>query len=51
MRQRNYQDARYSYDTVLQLMQNLTPGDTQNEAIQKKLILLRTWLEAVGQKY
>ena len=49
MRQRNSQNARCAYDTVLQLMQKVTLDDAQNEAIRKKLTLLRIRLEAVGQ--
>ena len=50
-RQRNYQNARIAYDSVLQLMQKVTLDNAQNEAIRKKLTLLRTRLEAVGQKF
>jgi hypothetical protein len=50
-RQRNCQNARRAYDTVLQLMQKATLNDAQNKAIRKKLALLRIRLEAVGQKF
>ena len=50
-RQRNFQNARTAYDSILQLMQKVTLDDAQNEAIRKKLTLVRTRLEAVGQKF
>ena len=50
-RQRNFENARYAYDSILRLMQKVTLDDAQNEAIRKKLTLVRTRLEAVGQKF
>ena len=49
MRQRNAQNARCAYDTVVQLMQRIPLDDVQKKQIRKKLTLLRTRLEAVGQ--
>ena len=48
IRQRNYQNARDACDTVFQLIQKVTLDDAQKKEIRKKLILLRTWLAAVG---
>ena len=49
LRQRNIQNARNAYDTVLQSMQNVTLDDAQNKTIRKKLTVLRNRLQAVGQ--
>ena len=50
-RQRNFQNARNAYDAVLSLMEKSTLDDAQKEALRAKLILLKTRLEAVGQKF
>ncbi len=44
---RNYCNARTAYDTVLHLLEKLTPDAEQRKVIDAKLALLKTRLRAV----
>jgi hypothetical protein len=48
-RQRNRNNARKAYDTVLRLLETLKPDAGQRRAIDAKLVLLKTRLQAVGE--
>jgi hypothetical protein len=50
-RYRNFENARRACDTVIQLMQGIPLNIEQSESIQEKLTLLRSRLEAAGQKF
>ncbi len=45
---RNYENARTAHDTVVRLLERLTPNAKQRRAIDAKLALLKTRLQAVG---
>jgi hypothetical protein len=47
---RNYHNARKAYDTVLHLLETLTPDAGQRQEINAKLAVLKTRLEAAGQE-
>jgi len=48
---RNRTNARTAYDTVLRLLEKLTPNADQSQAIDAKLASLKTRLQAVGQQF
>jgi hypothetical protein len=48
---RNHINTRKAYDTVLGLLEKLTPDAEQWQIIDAKLALLKTRLEAVGQQF
>jgi hypothetical protein len=48
---RNYTNARTAYDTVLRLLEKLTPSADERQAIDAKLASLKTRLQAVGQQF
>jgi hypothetical protein len=48
---RNHTNARTAYDTVLHLLEKLTPNAEQRRAIDAKLLILKTRLQAVGQQF
>jgi hypothetical protein len=48
---RNHSKARTAYDTVLRLLEKLSPSDPEQQAIEEKLTILKTRLQAVGQKF
>ncbi len=45
---RNYENARTAHDTVVRLLERLTPNAKQRRAIDAKLAFLETGLQAVG---
>ena len=47
---RNHTNARTAYDTVLRLLEKLTPNADQRQTIDAKLASLKTRLHAVGQQ-
>jgi hypothetical protein len=47
---RNRENARRAYDNVLRLLQKLCPDHRQKKALDGKLDLLKTRLEAAGYK-
>jgi hypothetical protein len=47
---RNHNNARTAYDTVLRLLKKLTPNLSERQAIDAKLAILKTRLQAVGQQ-
>jgi hypothetical protein len=51
IRQRNYQNALHAYDTVCQLRKKAKLNKEQNKAIRKKLILFKTRLGALEQRF
>jgi hypothetical protein len=48
---RNHTNARTAYDTVLHLLEKLTPNADQRQAIDAQLTILKTRLEAIGQQF
>ena len=48
---RNYTNARAAYDTVLRLLEKLTPTADEREAIDAKLASLKMRLQSVGQQF
>jgi hypothetical protein len=48
---RNHTNARTAYDTVLHLLEKLTPNAGQRQAIDAMLAILKTRLHAVGQQF
>ena len=48
---RNHRNARTAYDTVLRLLEKLTPNADQRQAIDEKIASLKTRLQAVGQQF
>jgi hypothetical protein len=48
---RNHNNARKAYETVQHLLKRLTPDAGQRQAIEAKLALLKTRLQAVGQQF
>jgi hypothetical protein len=48
---RNHTNARTAYDTVLRLLENLTPTADERRAIDAKLASLRMRLQAIGQQF
>jgi hypothetical protein len=48
---RNQINARTAYDTVLRLLEKLKPNPDQRHAIDAKLAVLKTRLQAVGQQF
>ncbi|MBV9505297.1 MAG: hypothetical protein JO323_09880 [Acidobacteriia bacterium] len=48
---RNHENARDAYDTVLRLLQNLTPDTDQRSAIDHRMGILKARLEAVGCQF
>ena len=51
IRKRNHANARHAYDTVLRLMQHLSLNDTQQKELAKRLDLLKSRLQKVGEKF
>lgn len=50
-RQRNHGNARQAYDCGVALMQNLSLDNTQREELAKRLALLKSRLQKVGQQF
>ena len=48
---RNHTNARTAYDTVLHLLEKLSPNADQRQAIDAKLASLKKRLHAVGQQF
>jgi hypothetical protein len=48
---RNHTNARTAYDTVLRLLEKLTPNADERQALDAKLASLKTRLQAVGQQF
>ena len=48
---RNHTNARTAYDTVVHLLEKLTPNADQRQAIDAQLTILKTRLEAIGQQF
>ena len=48
---RNHTNARTAYDTVLHLLEKLSPNADQRQAIDAQLTILKTRLEAIGQQF
>jgi hypothetical protein len=48
---RNHRNARHAYDTVLHLLKSLEPDSQERSAIDGKMALLKTRLQAVGQQF
>ncbi|MGA7411866.1 MAG: hypothetical protein WBW33_15410 [Bryobacteraceae bacterium] len=48
---RNHKNARKVYETVARLLPRLRPDRLQRQAIDEKLNLLRTRLQAKGQQF
>ena len=51
MQQRNHENARRAYDTVVRLKQNLSLDDTQNKELAEKLGVLKSRLQNAGQQF
>jgi hypothetical protein len=49
--QRNHNNGRKAYDTVLHLLDRLVPSPSERQAIDAKLAILKTRLQAVGQQF
>lgn len=47
----NHRNARQAYDTVLRLLSYHTPDAEQRCAIDRKMALLKTRLQAVGYQF
>ena len=50
-RERNHSNARQVFETVARLMQNLSLDDTQRGELARKLGLLKSRLQNVGQQF
>ena len=48
---RNHNNARTASDTVVRLLEKLTPDAAQRQVIDAKLALLNTRLRAVGHRF
>ena len=48
---RNHTNARTAYDTVVHLLEKLTPNADHRQAIDAQLTILKTRLEAIGQQF
>lgn len=48
---RNHNNARKAYDTVLRLLEKLTPDAEQRQEINAKLAVLKMRLEAAGSSF
>ena len=48
---RNQKNARHAYDTVLGLLQHLTPDAGQRSSIDTKMASLKARLQTVGQQF
>ena len=48
---RNHTNARTAYDTVLRLLEKLTPNTDERQVIDAKLAILKMRLQAVGQQF
>jgi ABC-type sugar transport system ATPase subunit len=48
---RNRKNARHAYDTVQNLIVNLTPNSGQKKQLANKMAVLRMRLEATGEKF
>jgi hypothetical protein len=48
---RNHDNARKAYDAVVRLSEKLTPSISEQQAIDAKLIILKTRLQNVGQQF
>ena len=48
---RNHTNARTAYDTVVHLLEKLSPNADQRQAIDAQLTILKTRLEAIGQQF
>ena len=48
---RNHTNARTAYNTVLRLLEKLTPNSDERQVIDAKLAILKMRLQAVGQQF
>jgi YD repeat-containing protein len=48
---RNRRNARTAYDAVRRLLERLTLDANERQAIEEKLIILKSRLQAVGQQF
>ena len=48
---RNDSNARTAYDTVVRLLEKLSPSDAERRVIEAKLAILKNRLQAVGQTF
>jgi hypothetical protein len=48
---RNHNNARKAYDTVLHLLETLDPTASERQVIDAKLAILKTRLQAAGQRF
>ena len=48
---RNHTNARTAYNSVLRLLEKLTPNTDERQVIDAKLAILKMRLQAVGQQF